>query len=78
MCINGTLVQWVIIRLPLPYKDGDRKYPGNSDEKIRCQAATYAWTQEKWPDVRVPFLWGFGFSDGSGVSHPTNCWPQMN
>lgn len=55
----------VLLRIPLPYKLGETRYPGNIDEKLRCEAATYAYIQERSPDVPIPMLWGFGFSDGS-------------
>lgn len=58
----------VIIRIPLPYKVGESRYPGNIDEKLRCEAATYIHIQEHCPDVPIPKLWGFGFTDGSHVS----------
>lgn len=58
----------VIIRIPLPYKVGEFRYPGNVDEKLRCEAATYIHIQEHCPDVPIPKLWGFGFTDGSNVS----------
>ena len=52
----------VIIRFCLPYKTGESNFPGNNDEKLRCEAATYAWIQENCPDVPIPRLWGFAFS----------------
>jgi hypothetical protein len=66
----------VMIRFPLPFKVGDSNYPGNSDEKVRCEAATYAWIRENCPDVPIPYLWGFSFAGGvegakgSSVGHP--------
>lgn len=33
----------VIIRFPLPYRVGEAFRPGNADEKLRCEAGTYAW-----------------------------------
>ncbi|KAI9742657.1 MAG: hypothetical protein M1818_003798 [Claussenomyces sp. TS43310] len=54
----------VIIRFPLPFKVGDSNYPGNSEEKLRCEAATYAWIRENCPDVPIPYLWGFAFAGG--------------
>ena len=58
----------VIVRFPLPYKTGELEYPGNADEKLRCEAATYVWIEENCPDVPIPRLWGFAFSDGHSVS----------
>jgi hypothetical protein len=66
----------VIIRFPLPFKVGDSNYPGNADEKVRCEAATYAWIRENCSDVPIPYLWGFAFAGGaegpkgSSVSNP--------
>ncbi|KAG5790580.1 hypothetical protein H9Q69_010364 [Fusarium xylarioides] len=49
-----------IIRFPLPYKVGEASCPGNVDEKLRCEAATYIWLQQNCPDVPIPRLFGFG------------------
>lgn len=57
----------VLLRLPLPYRVGENHCPGNSDEKIRCEAGTYAWLQENCPDVPIPRLYGFATSDGERV-----------
>jgi len=58
----------VVVRCPLPYKTGELECPGNCDEKLRCEAATYLWIEENCPDVPIPRLWGFAFSDGYTVS----------
>ncbi|KND92342.1 hypothetical protein TOPH_02948 [Tolypocladium ophioglossoides CBS 100239] len=59
-------------RLPLPYKAGEAEAPGNLDEKLRAEIATYIWLQEHCPDVPIPTLHGFGLSDGSSYTHPSN------
>ncbi|KAL9028672.1 MAG: hypothetical protein Q9196_002998 [Gyalolechia fulgens] len=51
----------VMIRFPLPYKIGEDASPGNAEEKLRCEAATYIWIREHCPDVPIPQLWGFAF-----------------
>ncbi|KAK4106316.1 hypothetical protein N658DRAFT_519900 [Parathielavia hyrcaniae] len=51
----------VVIRFPLPYKVGEAHFPGNVEEKLRCEAATYVWLQQNCPDVPIPRLFGFGF-----------------
>ncbi|RAQ50884.1 hypothetical protein AFGD_003432 [Aspergillus flavus] len=51
-----------LIRFPLPYKLGESKYPGNVDEKLRCEAATYIWIKEHCPETPTPQIWGFGAS----------------
>ncbi|KAJ5263827.1 hypothetical protein N7478_011432 [Penicillium angulare] len=38
---DNELKQQVMIRFPLPYRIGEGPCPGNSDEKIRCEAGTY-------------------------------------
>ena len=60
--------QFVMLRFPLPYRVGEATNPGNSDEKISCEAATYAWLSENCPTVPIPRLYGFGFSTGKRVS----------
>lgn len=74
VCMPVEVRDWikerVIIRFPLPYKIGESQFPGNTDEKLRCEAATTIWIQEHCPDVPVPFLWAFGFSDGQTVRVP--------
>lgn len=68
----------VLIRFPLPYRVGEEFNPGNGDEKIRCEAGTYAWLQENCPDIPIPQLYGFGLSTGETVrtrlSVPTLLW----
>ncbi|KJK87005.1 hypothetical protein H633G_09131 [Metarhizium anisopliae BRIP 53284] len=54
--------QFVLLRFPLPYRVGEVVRPGNSDEKVNCEAATYAWLQENCPAVPIPQLYGFGLS----------------
>jgi hypothetical protein len=56
-----------IIRFPLPYRVGETTHPGNADEKILCEAGTYAWLQENCPNLPVPQLYGFGLSTGQTV-----------
>ena len=57
----------LMIRFPLPYRIGENTCPGNADEKVRCEAGTYAWLQENCPDVPIPKLYGFGLSTGETV-----------
>ncbi|KND94248.1 hypothetical protein TOPH_00801 [Tolypocladium ophioglossoides CBS 100239] len=38
---DSKLPRQAIIRFPLPYKVGEDFHPGNFDEKLRCEAATY-------------------------------------
>ncbi|OAA42761.1 hypothetical protein NOR_04892 [Metarhizium rileyi] len=50
----------------------DLDAPGNSDEKLRTEIATYVWLEENCPDVPIPTLHAFGFPDGSMFTHPEN------
>lgn len=71
ICVPTTIDNWngkrVLIRFPLPYRIGEAARPGNGDEKIRCEAGTYAWLQENCPDVPIPGLYGFALSTGETV-----------
>lgn len=55
-------------RVPLPYKVGEDFYPGNCEEKLRSEAATYIWIGENCPDVPIATLRGFGVPGGLSVS----------
>lgn len=67
-CIPITVTNWrkqrLLLRCPLPYMLGG---PDGLDEKIRCEAATFAWISENCPRVPIPHLWGFGLPNGSSV-----------
>ncbi|KAL9626972.1 MAG: hypothetical protein Q9204_006902, partial [Flavoplaca sp. TL-2023a] len=70
MCVPVHVKRWeqqaekrVMIRFPLPYKVGEENFPGNAEEKLRCEAATYIWLQQHCPDVPIPRLLGFSFGD---------------
>lgn len=75
VCVPVTIHNWkrtqpgqrVLLRFPLPYRVGEAFRPGNGDEKIRCEAGTYAWLQENCPDVPIPRLYGFAISTGETV-----------
>lgn len=74
VCIPVYIENWkrlqkrrVLLRIPLPYKVGESSYPGNADEKLRTEAATFIWIQDNFPDVPVPQLLGFGFPGGQSV-----------
>lgn len=62
----------VYVRFPLPYKVGEAEHPGNVEEKLRTEIATYIWLQQHCPDVPVPILHGFGLPDGTCVSSMPN------
>lgn len=57
----------VFIRFPLPYKVGEAQCPGNAEEKLRSEVATYIWIQDNCPGVPIPCLRGFGFAGGWSV-----------
>ncbi|OAL25414.1 hypothetical protein AYO20_10448 [Fonsecaea nubica] len=62
----------VYVRIPLPYKVGERNSPGNVEEKLRCEVASYIWIQQNCPDIPIPALYGFGFPDGQTFTAPEN------
>ena len=59
----------LIFRYPMPYKLAEAKYPGTVDEKFSSEIGTYVWMLDRCPDVRIPHLYGLGFSDHRHVSH---------
>lgn len=72
VCIPVHVAKWnkrVLIRFPLPYKVGESTCPGNADEKLRCEAATFIWMRENCPEIPIPYLWAFGFTGGHSVCH---------
>lgn len=64
---NPSLPKRVIIRFALPYKVGEAFCPGNVDEKLRCEAATYLWLQTNCPSLPIPRLYGMGFPGNQSV-----------
>ena len=58
----------VVFRVPLAYKIGEALFAGNVDEKTRCEAAAYIYSQQYCPDVPIPMLLGFGLTTGLSVS----------
>lgn len=61
----------VLIRIPLPYKVGEAKYPGNVGGKLRCEVSSYIWIQENSPDTRISRQFGCGFPDSQTVCSKT-------
>ncbi|KAM0364097.1 hypothetical protein ACHAO7_010087 [Fusarium culmorum] len=61
--VSGSTHPDLILRCCLPYKLAEAQYPGTIDEKLRCEVGTYAWMQQYCPDIRIPYLYGFGFTD---------------
>ncbi|XWW97823.1 hypothetical protein V2A60_005810 [Cordyceps javanica] len=60
------------LRIPFLHRIGEHTFPGNAEEKIRTESATYLWLQEHCPDIRIPNLYAFGLPDGSTFTHPDN------
>jgi hypothetical protein len=61
--VSGTTHPNLMLRCCLPYKLAEAQYPGTIDEKLRCEVGTYAWMQQYCTDIRIPYLYGFGFTD---------------
>ncbi|EDN05885.1 predicted protein [Histoplasma mississippiense (nom. inval.)] len=49
---------------------GEEEFPGNAEEKIRSEAATYIWINENCPDLPIPKLRGFGVPGGLSRIYP--------
>lgn len=65
--LRATVPEYAILRFPLPYRVGESTRSGSVDEKVNCEAATYAWLQENCPTVPIPKLYGFGLSTNRRV-----------
>ncbi|KAL2433586.1 hypothetical protein ABEF95_007067 [Exophiala dermatitidis] len=69
VCIPINVTNWrkqrLLLRCPLPYILGG---PDGLDEKIRCEAATFAWISENCPRAPIPHLWGFGLPNSSSFT----------
>jgi len=65
--ISPTSDARVLVRIPLPHKVGEAEFPGNVEEKLRCEAASYLWIQEHCPKIPILYLFGSGFPDGQTV-----------
>ncbi|KAK3328129.1 hypothetical protein B0T19DRAFT_491781 [Cercophora scortea] len=53
----------VVFRCAMPHKLAEARHPGTVDEKLSCEVGMYVWMQDQCDDVRIPHLYGFGFSD---------------
>ncbi|XWX01574.1 hypothetical protein V2A60_009602 [Cordyceps javanica] len=79
---NVAIIVWLpsgknaYLRLPFSHRIGGRPFPGNLEEKLRTETATYLWLQEHCPDVPIPTLYAFGLPDGSIHTRPQKptCW----
>lgn len=69
---DSRLPSTILMRFVLPFAVGEDFSPGNVDEKVRCEAATYVWLGKKCSDIPLPRLFGFGFPDGQSVSFNLN------
>ncbi|KAK5230864.1 hypothetical protein LTR72_000043 [Exophiala xenobiotica] len=68
-CIPINITNWrkqrLMLRCPFPFMLGG---PDGLDEKIRCEAATFAWISENCPRLPIPHLWGFGLPNGTSFT----------
>ncbi|OJD26896.1 hypothetical protein ACJ73_01707 [Blastomyces percursus] len=61
-CRSGSrLPAKMALSVPLLHKIDEKKFPGNAEEKVRSEAATYIWIHENFPDTN---LHGFGVPGG--------------
>jgi hypothetical protein len=56
-----------ILRFALPFRCGEEYGPGNVEEKLRCEAATYIWLQRHCPSIPTPQLLAMGFPGTESV-----------
>lgn len=50
--------QRLLIKCPLPHRLGGLEDKRLLDEKVRCEAASFAWISQNCPRVPIPTLWG--------------------
>lgn len=60
---SPSLSRKLILRCAMPYKLADAELPGTVNEKVACEVGTYTWMQANCPEIPIPHLYGFGFSD---------------
>ncbi|KAL2068344.1 hypothetical protein VTL71DRAFT_16442 [Oculimacula yallundae] len=60
---DSTKTKKLILRCAMPHKLAEAHNPGSVDEKMGCEVGAYAWIQERCPEIRVPHLYGFAFSN---------------
>ncbi|EQL02551.1 Aminoglycoside phosphotransferase [Ophiocordyceps sinensis CO18] len=65
--VTGSFNKRLLLRCPLPHMHAEPHYPGTVDENMRGEVGAYAWMQESCPDIRIPRLYGFGFSNNTDV-----------
>jgi hypothetical protein len=63
----------VAIRCPWPHRMQSLTSPDMAGEKIRSEAATYAWVSSHCPNVPIPQLLGLGLPDGRSFTPVTRC-----
>ncbi|CZT13271.1 hypothetical protein WAI453_005405 [Rhynchosporium graminicola] len=61
--------QKLILRCAMPHKLAEAYNPGSVDEKMGCEVGAYAWIQERCPEIRIPHLYGFAFSNQRHFTH---------
>jgi hypothetical protein len=64
---NHTLPRQAMLRFALPFRCGEEFSPGNVDEKLRCEAATYVWLRRCCPSIPTPRLLAMGFPKAEAV-----------
>ena len=71
-CIPISVSNWgtqrLLLRCPFPHMLSGSHTTDKADEKVRCEAATFAWMLQNCAQVPVPRLWGFGLPGGLCVS----------
>jgi len=60
---SPNLCRKLMLRCAMPYKLAEVQNPGSVNEKMEGEVGAYIWMQENCPDICIPYLYGFGFSD---------------
>ncbi|KAI1839579.1 hypothetical protein JX266_014210 [Neoarthrinium moseri] len=59
----------LMFRCAMPHKLAEAKHPGAVDEKVGSEVGTYVWMQSQCPEIRIPHLYGFGFTNHLHFTH---------
>ena len=58
--ISRSTTRYIVFRCPLKHGLAERQL---IEEKVNCEVATYIWMQENCPEIKIPMLYAFGFTN---------------
>ncbi|PNY23580.1 Aminoglycoside phosphotransferase [Tolypocladium capitatum] len=68
--VTGSFNGKLLMTCPLPHVHAEPHCPGSTvDESMRSEVGAYAWMRDNCPHIRIPRLYGFGFSNHRDFTH---------